>query len=506
MKKFSKIGKRVLAFFLVALMNINTYAAIGGNDGSAFVTKSEFDALVNTFNEQMDNYEASLNTKIDGAIANYLASLSNQRHLEIVTGIDLETKGGAKKLRYIKKDAKHLNMDQTPRGNDTIFTSAVGTYRKLAAYEQDTYDTLVYTSTSNVGSDNNLLALVDDENVLSVFKTNAKIDITRNIVFYSTTDANNGLNWTTVKSVYSLPTALYSNSSVYSSSMSATGRAFRRTSGSSAPDSIHTRQAASYVYAENDCDATTGNTTNYNKIDTFMRMYYTADNHNQAITNVKRSTIVNFSGTDVVNFVEHWAQGSNYKLKTSNKEWASTSIMANGYTAATNYTNTVRLRYASGPGAYNSIWPTLTTQGMGVKFNTTDTDVTGVYYNEIYDNWGKKISHGGGFPLYYLKDDDEGTVTIPITLSTQATVCLTETQNTTYPTAGSANIIPLKYRPVGGSWVDVGQNPVLLGASDFEFMFTLKKDQIAYLTAKWETADANLLITQSGKAYMDVED
>ena len=77
MKKFSKIGKRVLAFFLVALMNINSYAAIGANDGSAFVTKAEFDALVNTFNEQMDSYENSVVSKIDGAIANYLAGLSS---------------------------------------------------------------------------------------------------------------------------------------------------------------------------------------------------------------------------------------------------------------------------------------------------------------------------------------------------------------------------------------------------------------------------------------------
>ena len=78
MKKFSKIGKRVLAFFLVALMNINSYAAVGANDGSAFVTKAEFDALVNTFNEQMDSYEDSLVSKIDGAIANYLAGRSGK--------------------------------------------------------------------------------------------------------------------------------------------------------------------------------------------------------------------------------------------------------------------------------------------------------------------------------------------------------------------------------------------------------------------------------------------
>ena len=38
MKKFLKLGKRMMALFIVVLLNINTYAAIGGNDGSAFVT------------------------------------------------------------------------------------------------------------------------------------------------------------------------------------------------------------------------------------------------------------------------------------------------------------------------------------------------------------------------------------------------------------------------------------------------------------------------------------
>ena len=66
-----------MALFIVVLLNINSYAAVGANDGSAFVTKAEFDALVNTFNEQMDGYQAGLNSKIDGAIANYLSGLSS---------------------------------------------------------------------------------------------------------------------------------------------------------------------------------------------------------------------------------------------------------------------------------------------------------------------------------------------------------------------------------------------------------------------------------------------
>lgn len=79
-----KIYKRIIGLFIIVVMNINSYAAIGANDGSAFVTKAEFDALVNTFNEQMDTYENSLSSKIDGAIANYLSGLSNERTVPII--------------------------------------------------------------------------------------------------------------------------------------------------------------------------------------------------------------------------------------------------------------------------------------------------------------------------------------------------------------------------------------------------------------------------------------
>ena len=69
MKKFLKLGKRMMALFIVVLLNINSYAAVGANDGSAFVTKAEFDALVNTFNEQMDTYQSGINAKITPIIA-----------------------------------------------------------------------------------------------------------------------------------------------------------------------------------------------------------------------------------------------------------------------------------------------------------------------------------------------------------------------------------------------------------------------------------------------------
>ena len=66
-----------MALFIVALLNINTFATTATNDGSEFVTKAEFDSLMKKFNDQMETYNAGLNTKIDSAISAYLAGMSS---------------------------------------------------------------------------------------------------------------------------------------------------------------------------------------------------------------------------------------------------------------------------------------------------------------------------------------------------------------------------------------------------------------------------------------------
>ena len=66
--------KRAVATFLVVLMSINSFAAVvGDNDGAAFITKAEFESLKNDFQTQINRYNTSLDNKIDGAIASYIA-------------------------------------------------------------------------------------------------------------------------------------------------------------------------------------------------------------------------------------------------------------------------------------------------------------------------------------------------------------------------------------------------------------------------------------------------
>ena len=73
MKKGISLIKRVVALFLVLLLSIESFAAVvGDNDGSAFITKAEFDSLKHDFQSQIDLYNTSIDSKIDGAIASYL--------------------------------------------------------------------------------------------------------------------------------------------------------------------------------------------------------------------------------------------------------------------------------------------------------------------------------------------------------------------------------------------------------------------------------------------------
>ena len=53
-------------------------AVVSDNDGSAFITKSEFDSLKNDFQSQLDRYNTSIDSKIDTAIASYLSGLNIQ--------------------------------------------------------------------------------------------------------------------------------------------------------------------------------------------------------------------------------------------------------------------------------------------------------------------------------------------------------------------------------------------------------------------------------------------
>ena len=75
MKVKSFVKYHLTIITIIALAFSNFAAIVSDNDGSAFVTKAEFDALRDNFSKQIENYNESIEGKIDGAIAAYLAGI-----------------------------------------------------------------------------------------------------------------------------------------------------------------------------------------------------------------------------------------------------------------------------------------------------------------------------------------------------------------------------------------------------------------------------------------------
>ena len=118
MRKSTKIGRRLVALFLVLLLSIDNFAAVvGDNDGAAFITKAEFDSLKNTFQAEINRYNNSLDNKIDGAIASYLAGIKIAKE----TILKLPVSSDSIKNLYWFKEPKVYGTLRT-WSNETTYT------------------------------------------------------------------------------------------------------------------------------------------------------------------------------------------------------------------------------------------------------------------------------------------------------------------------------------------------------------------------------------------------
>ena len=114
-----KVFRKFFAVILVFILCIENLAAIvSDNDGSAFVTKAEFEVMKNDFKGQVDKYNTSIDKKIDGAIAAYLA------------GIKLETSESLKNMieeAYNNKKANVMFIQwKTPQATKNVNDVSAG--------------------------------------------------------------------------------------------------------------------------------------------------------------------------------------------------------------------------------------------------------------------------------------------------------------------------------------------------------------------------------------------
>ena len=73
-----KISVLLLASIILMMTICSHSAAVSDNDGSAFITKAEFDSLKNDFQHQLTEYNSNIDGKIDAAISGYLSGLTTK--------------------------------------------------------------------------------------------------------------------------------------------------------------------------------------------------------------------------------------------------------------------------------------------------------------------------------------------------------------------------------------------------------------------------------------------
>lgn len=74
MKKIKRIISITLMLSTLLVGNVFS-AVVIDNDGEAFITKAEFEAMISKINEGVNTYYATVDNTIDAAIIDYIAGL-----------------------------------------------------------------------------------------------------------------------------------------------------------------------------------------------------------------------------------------------------------------------------------------------------------------------------------------------------------------------------------------------------------------------------------------------
>ena len=128
-KKLVKTAKRALGLVFAFLLSIESFAAVvSDNDGSAFITKAEFDSLTNDFQTTLDSYNNQIDSKIDNAIASYLAGITSSTETTMQSNISIFSYP----LKIVNYYKSLVNLDEpTTEQSDPFFTPGYQFYGGL---------------------------------------------------------------------------------------------------------------------------------------------------------------------------------------------------------------------------------------------------------------------------------------------------------------------------------------------------------------------------------------
>ena len=156
---------KVFIFLLVLLLNMNSIGAVvSDNDGSAFISKAEFDSLKTNFQSELDKKNSSISDKIDNAISSYLAGITfSQTPTDVFTRVK-SALGEVRFLNSIKTTtstittAEQLNLYrhwfQNRYSNLQFITALYCAYKDTKTFNWTYSVAIVKNGTSGSYSDN----------------------------------------------------------------------------------------------------------------------------------------------------------------------------------------------------------------------------------------------------------------------------------------------------------------------------------------------------------------
>lgn len=185
-----RIIKKLLVFILILDMSVFA-AVVSDNDGSAFITKAEFDSLKNTFQSQLDSYNTQIDAKIDGAISSYLAGIKVDKTTDVRTAFDIvgvspvDSSGNiisdVKTVHFMAKDMNVANSANEPYASSKISWFGVIGYHAKESFYMDTNNSLQAKGTWENGDKDNCV-LVSDDGYVEEFLENVQVLENRNMV------------------------------------------------------------------------------------------------------------------------------------------------------------------------------------------------------------------------------------------------------------------------------------------------------------------------------------
>lgn len=135
--------RQLIAVLLIISMITSSFAAtVSDNDGSAFITKAEFDSLKNNFQSQIDQFNSSIDSKIDAAIAQYLAGITVSTEQTLISLLSSDGKYGGYLEYWCSTTSDAFDTNDKKYSRDTFYMiHSAGNKSIMVKYKEATLNT-----------------------------------------------------------------------------------------------------------------------------------------------------------------------------------------------------------------------------------------------------------------------------------------------------------------------------------------------------------------------------